>query len=430
MSDGLRRAVSGRLLVWLVAVVGAAMVLAEVLVRPPDNDERLHLLAILGAPALVTVVFTPLLRRWVSARSSVAGTALLVGLCSLALGAVTTSAASNAMFLSSHDYRLFLVVLVLSSGIALAVGSHLTKPLADDIARVGRVAEQVAGGDLTARTGVRRHDEVGLTARAVDSLVDSLARAEEERRRAASARQLLFSSIGHDLRTPLAAMRAAVESLQDGVAADPPRYYNVLGTQLDHVEGLLDQLVEYARIESGQADRERASVSVAELADETVEALCPVAHRAGVTLAVTTDGPALVMASARDLARVLRNLADNAIRHSPAGAAVAIDVQTTRTEVVVAVRDCGPGFPADFAGEAFEPFTRSDPARDTRTGHSGLGLAIARALVEAHHGRIWIEPGPSTDGDTSADGRRAADDTDNQHGGADVRFALPRKKPS
>ena len=106
----------------------------------------------------------PFLGKWISARTSVAGTALLVGLCSLALGAVTTSAASNAMFLSSQDYRLFLVVLVLSSGIALAVGSHLTRPLANDIARLGEVAERVAAGDFTARTGVSRGDEVGRTA--------------------------------------------------------------------------------------------------------------------------------------------------------------------------------------------------------------------------------------------------------------------------
>lgn len=411
---------SRRLLLSLVAVVAASVLLAELLVPPATPGERRHLMLILAAPAVMTAVLTPLLGRWVSSRSSVAGTALLVGLCSLTLGAATTSAASNAMFVSSHDYRLFLVVLVLSGGIALAVGTHLTRPLAEDIARVGRVAEQVANGDLTARTGVYRTDEVGLTAQAVDSLVASLARADEERSRAAAARQLLFSSIGHDLRTPLAAMRAAVESLQDGVATDPPRYYGVLSTQLDNVEALLEQLVEYARIESGHSPHERTSVSIAELADESVEALCPVAHRAGVTLTVSTDGPALVTASARDLARVLRNLTDNAIRHSQRGDTVAIDVRTTAADVEVAVRDRGPGFAPDFVAHAFEPFTRSDPARDIRTGHTGLGLAIARALVETHGGRIWIaDPDPDPDPDRGARRSGAA--------GADVRFSLPRK---
>ncbi len=92
----------------------------------------------------------------------------------------------------------------------------------------------------------------------------------------------MFTSIGHDLRTPLSAMRAAVESLQDGVAPDPSRYYGIIGGQLDNIEGLLDQFVEFARIESGHSNRERTTVSIAELAHEAVEALSPVAHRLDV----------------------------------------------------------------------------------------------------------------------------------------------------
>jgi len=117
---------SRRLLLLLTALVAGALVLAELLLRPPNAEERLHLGVILAVPAIIAAALVPLLGRWVSGRASVAGAALVVGLCSLALGAVTTSAASNAMFLSSHDYRLFLVVLVLSCGIALVVGSQLT----------------------------------------------------------------------------------------------------------------------------------------------------------------------------------------------------------------------------------------------------------------------------------------------------------------
>ena len=141
---------------------------------------------------------------------------------------------------------------MLSCGIALVVGSQLTRPLARDIARLADVAEQVAAGDLSARTGIQRKDEVGRTAAAVDHMVHSLQAAADERERLAAARQMLFTSIGHDLRTPLAAMRAAVESLQDGIAPDPKRYLGVVGNELDNVEALLDQLVEFARIESGQ----------------------------------------------------------------------------------------------------------------------------------------------------------------------------------
>ena len=174
------RTLSWRFAGWLTGIFITTLIFAELVLRPPNTGERLHLIAILGAPVAITMILVPFLGRWVSARTSVAGTALLVGLCSLTLGAVTTSAASNAMFLSSHDYRLFLVVLVLSSGIALAVGSYLTRPLAADIARLGEVAERVAAGDFTARTGVVRNDEVGRTARAVDSMVAALDEAAAE----------------------------------------------------------------------------------------------------------------------------------------------------------------------------------------------------------------------------------------------------------
>lgn len=393
---------SWRMLLWLAALVVGAAVLAEVLLSPPTADERWHLLAILAAPAVVAAALVPVLRRWVAGRASVAGAALVVGLCSLALGAITTSAASNAMFLSSHDYRLFLVVLVLSCGIALVVGTQLTRPLARDIARLGHVAEQVAAGDLTARTGIERKDEVGRTAAAVDAMVHSLHDAALERERLATARQMLFTSIGHDLRTPLAAMRAAVESLQDGIAPDPVRYLGVVGNELDNVEALLDQLVEFARIESGQRTHTTEVVSVSEIAHEAIEALTPVADRREVHLTLRTDHPAHVRANQLDVSRAVRNLVENAIRHSPAGGTVTVSIDHGNsvdhgTGVTVQVADQGEGFPADFRDHAFDPFTRADPARATRTGHAGLGLAITRALVQQHGGRAWLGDSPGGD---------------------------------
>jgi len=386
-----------RLVLWLVVLVAGAAVLAEVLLAPATSEDRWHLLLILGAPAVVTAALVPLLRRWVSSRASVAGAALVVGLCSLTLGAVTTSAASNAMFLSNRDYRLFLVVLVLSCGIALVVGSQLTRPLARDIARLGDVAEQVAAGDFTTRTEIRRKDEVGRAAAAVDEMVNSLQSAADERERLAAARQMLFTSIGHDLRTPLAAMRAAVESLQDGIAPDPQRYLGVVGNELDNVEALLDQLVEFARIESGQRTHARETVSVAEIAHEAVEALTPLADRRGLRLELVADGPGNVTANQLDVSRCLRNLVENAVRHSPTDGLITVTVVGTDDGVSVVVADEGEGFPADFRDQAFDPFTRADPARATRTGHAGLGLAITRALVQQHGGRVWLGKGPGGD---------------------------------
>ncbi|MEZ5271693.1 MAG: HAMP domain-containing sensor histidine kinase [Ilumatobacteraceae bacterium] len=392
---------STRLVIWLAALVVAAGLLAELLLDPPNGDERLHLLVILAAPAVVTAALVPLLRRWVSRRASVAGAALMVGVCSLAIGAATTSAASNAMFLSDHDFRLFLVVLLLSCGLALLVGVQLSAPMARDIARLGDVAEAVAGGDLTVRTAITRRDEVGRTAAALDSMVEALRAAAEERARLADARQMLFTSVGHDLRTPLAAMRAAVESLQDGVATDPDRYLGVIGSELHNVEALLDQLTAFARIESGAPLGPQEAVAVAEVADEAVEALGPLAERRGVRLVLEADGPGTVRATVLDVSRCLRNLVENAISHSPDGGTVRVAVaplaDAGRPGVEVRVLDEGPGFPPEFRETAFEPFTRADPARTTRNGHAGLGLAITRALAQQHGGRASLGAGPGGD---------------------------------
>jgi signal transduction histidine kinase len=382
-------------LAWLAGVVAAALLLAELLLQPTSTADRLHLVEIIVIPALAAAVMVPVLRRWVGRRSSVAGAALAVGLCSLAVGAISASAASNAMFVSDHDFRLFIVVLALACGIALVVGAALSRPLAADIARLGEVATRVADGDLAARTGIDRGDEVGAAARAVDEMVVSLGEAAAGRAGTEAARRQLLANIGHDVRTPLSAMRAAVESLQDGMSPDPVRYLAVLGTQLDHVEALLDQFVEFARIESGAAGQQREAVSLTELAHEAIEASTPLADRLRVGLRLEADGPGTVHAAPLEMSRVVRNLLENAVRYSPIGARV-----TTRVEegdgVTLAVLDEGPGFPAEFVAHAFEPFARADPARDVRTGHAGLGLAISRALIEAHDGRIWI--GDSTHG--------------------------------
>ncbi len=383
-----------RLALWLVALVAGAAALAQVLLTPPSTREQMHLLAILAAPAVVTAALVPVLRRWVSSRASVAGAALVVGLCSLALGAVTSSAASNAMFLSSHDYRLFLVVLALSCGIALVVGSQLTRPLARDIARLGQVAERVAAGDLTARTGIERRDEVGRAAHAVDSMVHTLHQAADEREQLAGARQMLFRSIGHDLRTPLAAVRATVESLQDGIAPDPQRSLGVIAAELANVEALLDQLIEFARLEAGHSPMSGEQVSAAEIAHEAIEALAPIANRRAVRLELVALDEGTLTAATLDVRRAVRNLLDNAIRHSPPEGTITVHVASSDGGVLLTVTDQGLGFPPEFRDRAFEPFTRADPARAHGGGHAGLGLAITRALAAQHGGRAWLGDGP------------------------------------
>jgi signal transduction histidine kinase len=222
--------------------------------------------------------------------------------------------------------------------------------------------------------------------------VARLARLEHERAGVEAERRAMLSSLSHDLRTPLAAMRAAVEALADGVAPDPDRYLAAIQRDLSLLDGLIDDLFLLARIEAGPRPAAEVTFDLAEVADESIEALAPIAHERGVHLAAAIEGPARVRGSAAELGRVVRNLLDNAIRHAPADSTVTVEVGHG-PGVTVRVRDEGDGFPRDFAGRAFEPFSRADDARTRTTGGAGLGLAIARGLVEAHGGRISIEPG-------------------------------------
>ncbi len=375
---------------YLVLVV----LLAELVLRPAAS-ERGELVAILAIPALAAAVAVGPLGRWVAKRHRVSTAALAVGVCSLTIAALASVLASNRMFVTSHDFRLFLVMTVLAAGIALLVGRELTRPLAADIRQLEKVATAVATGDLTARTGIERGDEVGATARAIDTMIDRLAEAEASRQAVERARQHLLSGVGHDLRTPLAALRSAVESLQDGLAPDPERYLNVAAAQVDAISSLVDQLFQFARLEAGAPITDWSVVSVTELADEAVEAITPLADRHQVKVTLDADGAATLMASPSGLSRVFRNLLDNAVRHAEDGI-VSIEVHEGADAVEVRVRDTGPGFSEDFRAVAFEPFTRADPARNP-DGSSGLGLAIVKAIVDVHQGEVWLGDGPGGD---------------------------------
>jgi signal transduction histidine kinase len=131
-------------------------------------------------------------------------------------------------------------------------------------------------------------------------------------------------------------------------------------------------------------------IDLVELADDAVESLAPTAAAEGVSLQLIADRAVHVVANPMSITRVIRNLIDNAIRHSPPGSSVSVEV-TSETGGVVRVTDDGPGFPPDFRDHAFERFTRADPSRSRLSGGTGLGLAIARRLVEAHGGQIWID---------------------------------------
>ncbi len=186
-----------------------------------------------------------------------------------------------------------------------------------------------------------------------------------------------------------------MDTLRDGALEDPPaaqRFLIRMETELDALTQMVQELLELARIESGQVPLRLAPSSVGELVLPVVEHLQPPAERAGLALAV--DLPAdipPVLADAERVRQVVTNLAHNAIKFTPPGGQVSVSAAVTpaRDEVVIRVRDTGVGIRADDLPRIFERFYKADRARTG--GGTGLGLAIARHIVQAHGGRIWVE---------------------------------------
>lgn len=378
--------------IWLLGAVLIGLVAFEISMQPTTEDR-----ALLALIFVLVAVFAAVLAfglRWTARRSnSIRRSVLIVGLAGLAIAAVAVGIAAQQMFLSQHDLNLLIVVLFFALVTTVAFAVSVSGDLTRDLEATADAAERIQSGDLTARTGVVRADEVGTVARTFDQMAGELAQRDAERRAYDDARRRFLAAISHDLRTPLASLRAAVEALEDGLAPDPDRYLRSMDRDVAVLSSLVDDLFLLSRLEEGVVEIERGSIDVTELADEAIEILTPVASAAGVRLRLSADHRAVAFGGSEAVSRVLRNLLDNAIRFAPTGSAVIVEVRDD-DGAVVRVLDEGPGFDPAFVDEAFERFTRDDASRERSTGGSGLGLAIARGFIETLGGSIWADPGP------------------------------------
>lgn len=382
----MRRLTSG------AGLVGAGMLAFE-LIMEPTAGERVSALILFGLMAGGIVVAGLLLPRLARRIRSLKLSIVLLGVFAVLILTVAAVVAGRQMFISTHDLSLFLVILGFGVVAALVLGLDVGNPLTEDLARIGETSSTIASGDLTARTRVRRDDEVGRLARDVDAMAKVLEASETARSREESARRDLFAAISHDLRTPLASMRAAVEALHDGLVEEPDRYLGSLEADIEALSRLVDDVFLLARLESGDLALDREEIDLTEIADEAIEVFRPLAVERGLQLKLEADERVLAIGSAQALSRVVRNLLDNAVRHSPHYGEVVVEV-SNGAGATCKVTDQGPGFSTGFVDQAFDSFTRDDVSRGRDQGGTGLGLAIARGYVTALDGYIWADPGP------------------------------------
>ena len=376
----------------LVGATLAAYAFAEV-VMEPTGTVRGQFAVIYVSTALAAGLVAWGLPRWsrrfIALRRSIgvlAGAIVLVVALGIALSA-------RMMFLSSHDLELLWVVLGFALMMGLVLAVTVPRSMTRDLEDMAATARRVGEGERGIRSAVERRDEIGDAAAALNAMLAKLEDAEHRREQDEETRRKLLAAIGHDLRTPLSALQAAVEALEDGVAADPGRFLKAMRKDVTALATLVDDLFVLAKLEAGDVEIDLVGLDLAELADEAVEALAPTAHQKDVSLRLAADGRVPAVGSPEALGRVIRNLIDNAVRHAPPASEVVVSVAAGEPTTVTVI-DEGPGFTPDFVERAFVEFERADPSRARSTGGAGLGLAIARGFVDAHGGRIWAETGP------------------------------------
>ena len=381
-----------RLLATTLALVLVGMLVFEVTMQP-SGDDRMGALVLFGMMAAGIAAAAVALPRLARRLPSLKATVVILGGTSLLILVLALAIAGRQMFISAHDLSLLWVLMAFGMVASLAFGLTVSGPLTEDLARISTTSSAIAYGDLGARTGVRRLDEAGRLAHDVDVMADTLEAAERRRAVEEQARRTLFAAVGHDLRTPLASMRAAVEALQDGLADQPGRYLESMEADVNALSRLVDDIFLMARLESGDIVLRPEQIDLTEIADEAIEVFRPIARSRSVQVRLEAGSRVVASAAPEAVARVLRNLLDNAIRHSPTGGEVVIAV-TNGHRAHCSVHDQGPGFSAGFVSEAFDRFTRDDTSRFRDGGGAGLGLSIARSYVEALGGDIWAEQGP------------------------------------
>ncbi|GAA4919353.1 HAMP domain-containing sensor histidine kinase [Streptomyces coeruleoprunus] len=344
------------------------------------------LYAFLGAAA-AGLLGWPVLRL---ARSrSVAASLTVVAAVAVTAMLAGTLAVAQAMFLSSHDLSVVTTVVAMAAVVSLVTAVLLGRQVVVRCRELAAAARDFGdGGTFTAPAGPAPA-ELALLSRELAATSERLAASRERERALEASRRELVAWISHDLRTPLAGLRAMSEALEDGVVKDPARYHRLIRTEVDRLNGMVGDLFELSRIHAGALALSPARVSVYDLVGDALAGADPLAREHGVRLVGDRVDAVPVEVDGREMTRVLANLLVNAIRHTPADGTVAVAAERRDGMVVLSVTDgCG-GIPEGDLPRVFDTGWRGSEARTPPAG-AGLGLAIVRGIVEAHAGRAKV----------------------------------------
>jgi signal transduction histidine kinase len=301
-------------------------------------------------------------------------------------GTGVSALTATADLLRGFWWQLLLAGAVAASA-ALIIARFLARGMTTPLREMAAAARRMSQGDYRNRVAASTRDEVGQLATAFNRMAAQLEGVEASRRE-------LVGNVSHELKTPISALQAHLENLLDGVEEPNPEVLAVMLAQCERLARLVDQLLDLSRLESGDVPLELQPVSLGELVDQVVAEVG--VSRADRAVHVVNDvGPGIppLRADRERLHQVLYNLLDNAFRFTPAGGTVTVGAHGENGFCSISVHDTGAGIPEEHITRVFERFYRVDSSRARSDGGTGIGLAIARSVVEAHGGTIWAEPG-------------------------------------
>ena len=341
--------------------------------------------------AASAVAMVWLLQLLPTVRLQLSGLALLC----VALPLLVVLLSGWVMFHMGDDVKILAVASAAASA-AAGAGLLLGRSIARRIDRLRHAARIFAAGDLAARTPVDGPEELAELSGAFNEMAAQLSDVFD-------SRSELVAWASHDLRTPIASLKAMLEAVEDGVA-EPAELVPALRTQVRTLERLVEDLFDVAAMEMGALTLDVRRIELGDIVSSCVQAAESDARAARVRLHASAHGPVYAQCAPEKIERVLRNLLANALRYTPSGGPIVVSVSAENGSAQVKVEDNGIGLPSGADGRVFERFWRGDAARTG--GGAGLGLTIARGLVDAHGGTIWAKPRST--------------------GGTEIGFTLPR----
>jgi two-component system, OmpR family, sensor histidine kinase BaeS len=291
---------------------------------------------------------------------------------------------AHDMFVASiHRY----LVWAFAGAIALAVflSYVMNRRILGPLTRMNTITGQIAAGEFSARVPVTTADEVGQLARAFNRMAENLEKIEHLRRS-------LMIDVAHELRTPLTNIRGYLEALNDGVLPPAPETLSLLQDETLRLVQLVEDVLALARADAASGRLQPAAIDIKAMVAATVATFAPAFDRKGIAVHIhAPDGPAMAYADRGRLARVLRNLTDNAVQYAPAGTAVEITLDAGNESLRVDYANIAGDIPADELPYLFERFYRGEKSRSRHHGGAGIGLSIVKELVAAHGGTVHAD---------------------------------------